>query len=504
MANRFIKPGSSSGKKQGNSKHKGKVHNKVSLPKELVRLMVTNLSHDGRGIAEAQGKKGFIRGALPGEVVDVRITHQQARYWEGVVSEVIEPSPHRVAPFCQHFERCGGCDLQYLDYQEQVTAKQQAVLDRLQRLAGETVSIERVEPALSAADQGYRLRARVSIGKWKKHLPGAVGFRSVGSQDVVDIDSCPVMTPALNDLYQHIRVVLPQLQQGRFITHLWLVEGCSGESGIGQNQAIAVLRYTGSKVLPQTDIETLKSAIEPLTPGTEIYLQSGKSSQLQSLVGDEADPRLTYELLVEGQVGDRSLAVHFNPLDFIQSNRAVNQSMVTQALAWLELQGNENLLDLFCGVGNFTLPLSLQCHSVIGVEGSNEMAERAKGNAKANHIANAQFRAADLSGDFVLSLLKTEEIDAILLDPPRSGAEAVAKAILNQYKASSEKKGLEKKAQAHRLPGRILYVSCDAATFARDAGILQQAGYRLAKLGVMDMFPHTAHIETMGLFLRGH
>lgn len=490
MANRFIQPGA-----RGNKKRSSKPSKNAGNHGKVVQLAVQSLSHDGRGVASYQGKTGFVSGGLPGELLDVRLTADHSRYWEGQVVKVLTAAEDRVEPFCRYYGQCGGCDLQHMAYPAQLSAKQEAVLDRLQRFAD--LQPEELAPPLSLDDRGYRLRTRVSLSKPKKGSKNrAIGFRSRSSQALVDIEQCPIFTQSLDSLYQKLRECLPTLSSFGAIGHVWLVEGEKGVS--------LVLRCTQS--LPDEDRAQLQQLVSDQTELEGVYLQREKQGGLFSLSGTSVSPRLNYPLIVEfpGSASEDGLPhtvdMAFHPLDFIQSNRQINGLMVSQALSWLAPKESEVIVDLFSGIGNFTLPLSLYCQKVVGIEGSDEMVQRCLENAALNQQTNVRCLQADLSAEdplaVVRQVLKTEKVDAMLLDPPRAGAESIVRSLLVESKRSKSSRS------ATGLPGRILYISCDASTFARDAAILKQSGYRLARLGVMDMFPQTAHIETMGLFLR--
>lgn len=428
---------------------------------QLVDVHIDKLSHDGRGIARYQQRTGFVGGALPGEHHRVRISECRSRYWQGESLQLLgEASPQRQNPPCPYYGDCGGCDLQHLSEGAQLAAKERAVLDRLQRWAG--IEPEELAPALSAQGLGYRLRARLGVQCRKGQC--TIGFRQSSSETLVDIAGCLVLSPPLDALLQGLRSTLPRLEKPFLISHLWLVSG-DGDCG-------AVLRHKG-RFSPE-DCQQLQALAGP---GRQLWLQGDKGGELYSLNGEAVDPRLRFSHPQSG------VTLQFHPLDFIQANGELNRMMVSQALDWLSPQPHERLLDLFCGVGNFALPLARRCRELVGVEGSEAMTQRSAANAEQNGIKNCRFMAADLSQSHWYRGLPWDRVDGVLLDPPRAGAATVVEQL------------------GKLKPRRVLYVSCDPATLARDAAALEAQGYRLQRLGVMDIFPQTAHIETMALFV---
>lgn len=441
--------------------HRAASHSPLPPPQVL---RIERLSHDGRGIAHWQQRPVFVAGALPGEEVRARFTRQSSRFAEAETDAVIRASDSRVEPRCRHFGSCGGCQLQYMPAGHQVQAKEAAVLDQLSRLAG--VVPGRVMPAVTDSSWGYRQQARLGI---RVSVSGEVtlGFRRSHSRELLNLEECPILAPALALLLDPLRQLLAK-RAPPSLTHIALAQ-------VGGDCALT-LRHT--RPLPAG----LVAALEQLraSRGCHIWLQgSADPYQLTSLDGEAADPRLHYSL--SGL--DCRFAVH--PADFMQVNRVINERMVAQAVDWLAPRADEHLLDLFCGLGNFTLPLARRAGRVTGVEVTAAMVARGRENAALNRLEQVMFTAADLGLASAGTLLEQAgEVDALLLDPPRAGAREVCEqmALLN--------------------PRRLLYVSCNPATLARDAGILQARGYHLQQLGILDMFPHTSHVESMALFVR--
>jgi 23S rRNA (uracil1939-C5)-methyltransferase len=440
--------------------------------KRLGEFTIDRLSHDGRGVASLDGKTVFIDGALVGERVTARLVEDHARFIDARIDQLIESSPERVLPPCEHFASCGGCQLQYMQPSAQVEMKQKAVLEQLQRWGG--VVPKKILPPISAGDRAYRSRAR--LGVWYED-DGSVtlGFRQRYSNAITPISQCIVLVPELNALLAPLHQWLSELRAAKAVTHIELVKG--------QNEIAVILRHT--KKLADADLEALALLEKQHT--CTIWLEPNGNQGLTDLAGQPCDPRLVYPVA--------GLELAFHPQDFTQVNPQVNQQMVAQALELMDLKPGDRALDLFCGIGNFTLPIAQQCAEVVGIEAVESMVVRGRENAERLQIGNAKFIAANLADMTHTQLqrlgdMKTQEIAAILLDPPRDGAKDIIASILRLG------------ASKQLSPKRIVYVSCNPATLARDSALLAEAGYRLEKLGVLDMFPHTSHVESMALFLR--
>lgn len=440
--------------------------------KRLGEFTIDRLSHDGRGVASLDGKTVFIDGALVGERVTARLVEDHARFIDARIDQLIESSAERVLPPCEHFASCGGCQLQYMQPSAQVEMKQKAVLEQLQRWGG--VVPKKLLPPISAGDRAYRSRAR--LGVWYED-DGSVtlGFRQRYSNAITPISQCIVLVPELNALLAPLHKWLGELRAAKAVTHIELVKG--------QNQIVVILRHT--KKLADADLEAL--ALLEKQQACTVWLEPNGNQGLTDLAGQSCDPRLVYTVA--------GVELAFHPQDFTQVNPEVNQQMVAQALELLDLKPADRVLDLFCGIGNFTLPIAQQCAEVVGIEAVESMVARGRENADRLQIGNAKFIAANLADMTHTQLqrlgdMKAQEIAAILLDPPRDGAKDIIASILRLG------------ASKQLSPKRIVYVSCNPATLARDSALLAEAGYRLEKLGVLDMFPHTSHVESMALFLR--
>lgn len=440
--------------------------------KRLGEFIIDRLSHDGRGIAILDGKTLFIDGALTGEKVTARLVEDHPRFIDARIDQLLSTSPERVEPPCPHYANCGGCQLQHMQPAAQLAMKQQSLLEQLQRWGG--VAPKRVLPAISAGDTGYRSRAR--LGVWYE-ADGSVslGFRQQYSNAITHVNQCMVLVPELNTLLAPLHDWLTNLRAAKAVTHIELVKG--------QQQTAIILRHT--KKLAEVDLVGLTQLAEQ--QACNVWLEPNGNLGLTDLKGEECDPRLVYQL--------ESLELAFHPQDFTQVNPEVNQQMVAQALALLALKPDDRVLDLFCGIGNFTLPISRHCAEVIGIEAVESMVLRGRENTERLGITNAKFIAANLA-DMTHTQLqrlgganKEQEITAILLDPPRDGAKDIITSI-QRWVAGKQ-----------LSPKRIVYVSCNPATLARDSALLAEAGYQLDAVGVLDMFPHTSHVESMALFL---
>lgn len=422
-------------------------------------VSVLRLTHDGRGVArDASGKTLFLDQALPGEQVIAAVHRSRKRYDEAHVREWLETSRERITPPCPHYGQCGGCDLQHLALAGQRRHKQDVLNDQLARQGLMLDS----PPVLLAADGfGYRRRARLGV---KSDAEGRIhlGFRARGSHHLVDVRQCPILVPQLEALLPTLHTCLEGLQSPRQVGHVELLAG---------DGVVAVI----VRQLRANPADALAWQGWAETQGVALALLEGREAPRLRWVGKA--PLLSYTLKSAG----RQLQLNFAPGDFLQVNAEVNQQMVSTALDWLQPDRRERVLDLFAGVGNFTLALAAHVAQVIGVEGNQAMVARLADNARYNGLHNVEARQDDLGQAPRLDPVP----DLVVLDPPRDGAEAVCRALA-----------------ASAVP-RVLYVSCDPATLARDAACLVHGGYRITHAAVADMFAQTAHLESMLLFERG-
>lgn len=442
---------------------KNRINNNQSHGLEPARIHA--LSHDGRGITTLQSKTTFLAGALTDEIVTYRIHQKKSNYMEGEALEILTPSSERAIPPCQHFGVCGGCSLQHMNLAMQTRLKEQTLLDQLKHFGKVTPEI--VMPPLQTNSTGYRRKARLGVKFVIKKDKLLVGFREKSSRYLADIESCAVLHPSIGMYLRELAACIRDLDGYMDIPQV--------EVAIGDTTTALVFRHL--KPLTPNDLINLNDFGKQYD--FHIYLQPNPPAPVTKHYPADHHEWLTYTL------PDQQLTFLFHPLDFTQINLDMNRLMVNQALELLELTPEDNVLDLFCGIGNFTLPLARRAHSVTGVEGAEEMTIRAGDNARHNGITNTEFHAANLMDPPANAKWLHREYDKVLLDPPRAGAIEVLPYL------------------AKLNPSRIVYVSCNPATLARDAGeLVYQHGYQLQKVGIMNMFPHTSHIEAMAVFER--
>ena len=426
---------------------------------------IIDLSHDGRGIAKIDGKVVFVDGALPQEVVHIQYLKRKKDFDEAKVTEVIKASNERVEPKCPHFGTCGGCSLQHLSAEGQVHFKQKHWLQLMDKMGGGLP--EETLPALQDTIWHYRRKARLGVKHVAKKGKTLIGFREKHHpQYLIDMQECWILEERVAKAFPKLQTLINRMPSAANIAQIEMTAGTE-----------VALVFRKLKPLTKED-ESLIIEFGQST-GFKLYLQPKGPETVQLFYPPDATFQLNYPL----QFADTSIA--FEPLDFIQVNASLNDAMIQQALDLLDLNDNDVLLDLFCGLGNFTLPLAKRVKHVFGVEGYAPMIERAKRNAQALGFTNIDFSVADLQKTESVEALESLPFNKILLDPPRDGALAVVQGM------------------GRLNPERIVYVSCHPATLARDAEILRvEFGYRMIKGGVMDMFPHTGHVESMALFVK--
>ncbi len=428
----------------------------------LMEATIESLTLDGLGVARVDGKAVFIDGALPNEHVTFRYTSHKAKHDEGKVETVVSASPERVEPQCQHFGVCGACSWQHIALDAQILHKQTAMLNNLKHIG--KVEPETVFPPLTADGWAYRRKARLGARWVRKKEKALVGFREKDGGFLADLSRCEILHPTIGEHLTDFQTLVSSLDARESIPQI--------EVAVGDNATALVVRHM--EALSEGDTAKLLAFAREFN--YQLYLQPKGPDTVHCLYPE--NPELYYE---HPQFNTR---VNFAPLDFFQVNQALNRKMVARAVELLDPQADETVLDLFCGLGNFTLPLARTAATVIGVEGDMAMVERARAAAHANGIHNTDYYACNLMGDDLgrEPWLK-RHYDKILLDPPRAGA----KEILAHVGKLNAK--------------RIVYVSCDPATLARDAGeLVHTHGYRLVGAGVMDMFPHTSHVESIAVF----
>ena len=420
------------------------------------RLVIERLSNDGRGIAFVEGRTWFVAGALAGEEVDARVLGAHGKVVEARCERVLQPSAMRRPAPCPHFGRCGGCSVQHISHEQQLLMKQQLLAEQLSRVAG--VEPQEWAAPLSGPEFGYRRRARVAVRWDAKAKRLDVGFRAASSQDIIAIEQCQVLVQPLQPILQGLPALLGGFARPQVLGHVELFAGT----------ALAVLlRHTAP--LLDNDLAALQAFCDGF--GAQLWLHGEGQPEPQ-----DATQQLGFALAPWG------LELAYRPGDFVQVNAQVNDAMVQQALSWLAPHSSERVLDLFCGLGNFALPLARMAREVVAVEGVAAMVERAAQNAASNKLHNTSFHQADLSQPLALAEWARDGFSAVLLDPPRDGAFEVVRTL---------------RALGAR---RLVYVSCNPATLARDTVELVRQGYRLKRAGILDMFPQTAHVEAMALF----
>jgi 23S rRNA (uracil1939-C5)-methyltransferase len=427
---------------------------------EIHEADVVDLAQDGRGIARAGGKAVFVDGALPGERIRLRVYKRRPTFDEAVLVEVLSASPDRVEPRCAHFGVCGGCALQHLSPAAQLAAKQRQLLDNLERI-GRVKPDEVLEPIRGPAF-GYRRRARLGVKYVHKKGRVLAGFREREKPYIAELRHCDTLLERFASLPQDLAALVDALSIRDKVPQV--------EVTAGDRTAALVFR-----VLEPPTAQDL-GLIEEFgrTQGVAIYLQSGGLDTIRPL--GSADP-LTYA--VDG------LTIGFGPADFVQVNREINLAMVEAAMKLLELSAADRVLDLFCGLGNFTLPIARRAGSVVGIEGDLGLVAKARSNAALNGINNTEFHADNLFEPKGFGAWAAGPYDRVLVDPPRAGAVAI----------------MERMAQWR--PKIVVYISCHPGSLARDAGILiESRGFRLVGAGVMDMFPQTTHVESVAVFER--
>lgn len=434
------------------------------LPSDPVEARIESLSHEGRGVARIGGKTVFVDGGLPGETVRFRYTGSRPRFDEATVVDVIEASPSRVVPPCPHFAICGGCALQHMDPAFQISVKQEVLLEQL-RFNGR-VEPEDILPPLTGPTRGYRRKARLGVKMVFKKERVLVGFREKRKPYIADIDSCLVLHPSIGENLGALRDLVAGMS---IVTRIPQIEVAAGDIGTA-----IVIRHLED--FTAADRERL--ARFERERGMTVYLQPGDTSTVVPL-NPGAVPGLSYTL------SGYDVRIGFDPLDFTQVNFDMNRLLVDRVMTLLDPGSDEEVLDLFCGIGNFTLPLARRARRVTGVEGSPALVKKAGVNARQNGIPNVEFEVSDLYAPNIAGGFLAGLFHKVLLDPPRSGAREVIEQM------------------TFKDAGRVVYVSCNPATLARDAGMLvRDRGYRLKLAGVMDMFPHTTHVESIAVFER--
>lgn len=424
---------------------------------------VESLSHDGKGICRIEGKVIFVSGALPGELIRFSFRPHKRKHDEGNLIEVLKPSADRIEAKCKHYGVCGGCSFMHLSSEKQIEAKQQVLLDGLEHIG--KVKAKEILPPLTTHPWGYRRKARLGVKYVYKKEKVLVGFRERGAPYLAELEQCEVLHPDAGLRLTSFATLIRSLSCYEKIAQI--------EVAIADNISAFVFRNLVE--LTEEDKEKLINYAKE--ESIAIYLQPKGPDTVTPLYPE--NPRLQYSL------PDYNVTLDFEPTDFTQVNQDINPKMIALALELLDLNENDHVLELFCGLGNFTLPMARFAKQITGVEGDADLIKRANKNAEQNDITNTDLHVANLMEDVSDATWLKNDYDKLLLDPPRSGAKEMLPYI--------DKMNIK----------HIVYVSCNPSTLARDAGTLvNEMGYTLEKAGVMDMFPHTAHVESIAIFTK--
>ena len=422
--------------------------------RQRITVTIDALDPFGQGVARHQGKTLFVAGALPGEQAEVLLLEDKRQYARARVTRLFSQSPARVTPRCPYFGVCGGCQQQHVDEALQQSSKAQALARMLSQSTQQPVEVEEI---IAAAPWGYRRRARLGLQWQAKQQKLQMGFRQAASNELVDIARCPILAPELEALLLPVKHCLSELQAVKRLGHLELV--------LADNGPLMVLRH-----------------LDPLSAADRQKLEHfSHTHKLMLFLADGSD-QLTALSAETPYYQSGELRLTFSPQDFIQVNDGVNQQMVAKAITWLDLQPQDRVLDLFCGMGNFTLPVGKFVLNVVGVEGVAALVRQAAYNADLNNLKNVSFFQHNLEEDVSRQPWAAQGFNKVLLDPARAGAAGVMAHI------------------AKLAPERVVYVSCNPTTLARDSQTLLSAGYHLERVAMLDMFPHTSHLESMVLF----
>ncbi len=426
---------------------------------------ILSLDHEGHGVARIDGKVTFVDGALAGERAEIAIYRKHAKYNSANAVAILKASAQRAEPRCRYFGRCGGCSMQHLEPSAQVAAKQRVLEENLARIGKVRPGV--LLPALHGPSWGYRGRARLSVRRVEKKGGVLVGFHEKRSSFIADMASCEVLAPGVSALIQPLRDLIGRLSNADRIPQI--------EVAVGNHVIVLVFRL----LEPWSDDDAAHVRAFADAHRVQIWEQRKGPETARPFCPDIA-PELSYSLPEFG------LVMPFRPTEFTQVNGAINRALVSRALRLLDPRPGERIADLFCGLGNFTLPIARRGADVLGIEGSAELVSRARENALRNALPHARFEVDNLFEMTPEKFAALGSFDKLLIDPPRSGAIEVVKSLPEAG-----------------APRRIVYVSCDPATLARDAEVLVHVkGYRLEAAGVANMFPHTAHVESIALFER--
>lgn len=439
-------------------------HKKKKLPEEPVRVTIESFTHDGRGVAHVDGKAIFIDEALPGEELEFIYTDSRKDYAEGRVETLFTHSDDRGEAACPHFGRCGGCSFQHVKDEQQIVIKQGLLAEQFQRIG--KVSVTEFWEPIKGPHWGYRRKARMGVKYVAKKGRVLVGFRERRNQFLAEIESCKVMHPIVGEKLMELSAMIGQLSIKDKIPQI--------EVAIGDDDCVLAFRV----LEPATDEDKEIMRAFGQQHNISMCLQSKGPDTIKPIDGEP-------EITPSYSLPDQGIIFRFKPAMFTQVNYEINRQMINRVMQEMDFNAQDRVLDLFCGLGNFTLPIATKAGHVVGIEGDQPLVNHAKENAQLNNINNVEFYAADLSKDVSDQAWAKQKFNKVMLDPSRAGASEV----LHNLKKWN--------------PELVMYVSCNPSTLARDAGILvNELGYTLVKAGVMDMFPQTGHVESIALFRR--
>lgn len=437
----------------------------MTRSKGIREANIIDVTLDGRGVADQEGKVVFVPFTITGERVRYERGRKKKNFDEAKLIDVISPSSDRITARCEYFSRCGGCATQHISSQQQLEIKQHSVLETLRRIGN--VTPQQVYPPLVHKVWGYRRRARLAVKYVAKKGRALVGFREHAAPYVADMWSCEVLHPNIANLITPLSHLISEFSIKDKVPQV--------ECSVAENATALVFRVLEEP--SENDLSMLAQFAS--TYSVRVYLQTKGLDTVAPLNNQVFDKPLSYSLPPYG------VTLEFSPIDFIQVHNEINQKMVQQAITWLQLTPKDKVLDLFCGLGNFSLPVAKQVSEVLGIEGDDGLVDRAFHNAKLNGVTNIHFKKENLFEVDESCEWLAKQWDAVIIDPPRAGA----REVIEKLNIISPKK--------------ILYVSCHPGTLARDADILVNTlGYQLLKVNVINMFPHTGHVETMALFIK--
>jgi 23S rRNA (uracil1939-C5)-methyltransferase len=439
-----------------------KPSNKKQSTGQVISVLVDRLDHNGVGVSKYNNKPIFIENTLPQEKVKAKITEAKGKFYKANIVDILTPSEQRITPYCKHFKTCGGCDLQHLSFSEHLTFKQKKVIDLFSR--NNVIAELPWQENITSEPFNYRRKARIGV-QYNKNGEPIVGFRQKGSNSLAQLKECPVLVEPIQNIFLTLKKCIQSLSLAKSIGHIEVI----------YTQHISLIVR---QLVPLNNEDQALWLTIAKSEKWQIYIDSGETIKPLTQITD-----LFYGITNTFSNNESNeIRINFEPKDFIQVNHNVNNKMVSQALEWLSLKTEDVVLDLFCGLGNFSLPIATQVKEVVGVEGMQPMVNKADYNAQSNNIKNISFFQADLNSSWKKLPWLQKKFTKVLLDPARAGA----------YEAITE--------LIHLNIPQIVYVSCDPATLAKDSQLLISQGYQIKKIAIMDMFAQTKHIETMVLF----